>query len=331
MTRWPPILAIVLMLGLPQFAGAEVKEDTSGIFTLEVENDLFGAGTDRHYTNGMRFSWISAESTVPDWVRTGASYVPVFAIEGRKRLSYSLGQNMFTPDDITRTDAQPDDRSYAGWLYAGVGLISDTGSHFDNLELNIGLIGPASLAEFTQKGWHDAIGATRPEGWSHQLKTEPGVVLFYERKWRNRHEITPRGLGIDLIPHAGFALGNVFTYGAAGVTMRFGDDLPNDYGPPRIRPSLPGSGYFIPDDRFGWYLFAGVEGRAVGRNIFLDGNTFADSHSVDKRHWVGDLQFGAAVTLGRVRLAYTHVIRTEEFVSQENPDQFGSFSVSVRF
>src|SRR3546814_11015068 len=29
-------------------------------------------------------------------------------------------------------------------------------------------------------------------------------------------------------------------------------------------------------------LFAGVEGRAVLRNIFLDGNTFADSHSVDE-------------------------------------------------
>lgn len=65
--------------------------------------------------------------------------------------------------------------------------------------------------------------------------------------------------------------------------LRLGQRLPLDYGPPRIQPSLPGSGFFVPpQDRFGWYLFAGVEGRAVARNIFLDGNTFRDSRSVDK-------------------------------------------------
>jgi len=90
------------------------------------------------------------------------------------------------------------------------------------------------------------------------------------------------GLDADVLPHFGGALGNVFTYGAAGVTLRIGSGLEDDFGPPRIRPSLPGSAYFLPGKGFNWYLFAGLEGRAVLYNIFLDGNTFTDSHSVDK-------------------------------------------------
>ena len=50
-----------------------------------------------------------------------------------------------------------------------------------------------------------------------------------------------------MTPHVGGAVGNVLTYGAAGATLRFGEDLRNDLGgPQRIRPSLPGSAYFDP-------------------------------------------------------------------------------------
>lgn len=67
------------------------------------------------------------------------------------------------------------------------------------------------------------------------------------------------------------------------------------------------------------------------RNIFLDGNTFRDSRSVDKEPLVGDLQFGIAVTWRNVRLSYTHVLRTREFKTQGEADDFGAFSLSVRF
>lgn len=113
--------------------------------------------------------------------------------------------------------------------------------------------------------------------------------------------------------------------------MRFGENLPNDYGPPRIQPSLPGSAFYDPSDGFGWYIFAGIEGRAVAHNIFLDGNTFQDSRSVDKKPFVGDLQAGIAVTLWRTRVSYTHVLRTREFDGQDTTDSFGAFSASFRF
>ncbi len=78
-------------------------------------------------------------------------------------------------------------------------------------------------------------------------------------------------------------------------------------------------------------MFAGVEGRAIARNMFLDGNSCEDSHSVDKKYFVGDLQLGASVTVSTLRFSYTHVFRSEEYRGQIGGDQFGALTASVRF
>ena len=157
-------------------------------------------------------------------------------------------------------------------------------------------------------------------------------MLFYEQKYRNLENNAASELDSDFTPHWGFALGNIFTYGAAGATLRFGEGLQKDYGPPRIRPSLPGSGFFETGDHgFSWYVFAGVEGRVVARNIFLDGNSFADSRNVNSKPLVGDLQGGLVVTVDRVRLSFTHVLRSEEFESQDKPDIFGAVALSISY
>lgn len=309
------------------------QDDHDGILTLSLENDLF-SGEDDNYTNGVRLAVLSAENNLPKWIEEGASAFPLFAREGHKRWSFSLGQSIFTPEDITVRELQREDRPYAGWLYGSFGVTSDTGSRLDNLQLTLGVVGPPSGAEQTQKFFHDvfydSLHTRHPLGWHDQLDTEPGLVLEYERKWRKLHEFSPFGFGMDITPSIGGAVGNIYTHASVGAVARLGYDLPSDYGPPLIRPSLPGSDFFIPTQDFGWYLFAGVEGRAVARNIFLDGNTFSDSHSVDKRPFIGNLQTGIAFTYDDMRFAYTHIFYTEEFHGQRGGDAFGAFTVSWR-
>lgn len=355
-TRYPAVLSVSLITLIGATHHARAQTDTAsgpqstrtpdekwGV-SLSVENDLFTpTNSDQHYTNGVRLAFVSPEDSAPSAFLNVAKKIPFFASEGRIRTSYSLGQTMYTPDDITIAENQPDDRPWAGMLYGTAGLLSDTGlksdgdsnySRIDTLELTLGVVGPASLADKTQDFVHKNIDSPRPEGWDNQIKNEPILGLTYERKYRSWFEADIAGIEFDATPHGSLTLGNAFTNAEIGTMFRMGFDLPADYGPPRIRPSLPGSDFFVPDtDGFplSGYLFAGVAGRYVVRDITLDGNTFANSNSVDKEPLVGDLQIGVAFIIGQARLTYTHVYRTAEFTAQDGADQFGSVSLSFRF
>ncbi len=310
-----------------------------GTWTLNVENDRI-ANTDRHYSNGVRLGWVSEAEDGENFpeVRDALQMLYPLADVRGGRLGLELGHNIYTPTDTEARSLIADDRPYAGWLYASGSLYAETGKgigdHFtetlDKMALEVGVVGPAALGEPVQNEYHKLIGVETSKGWEHQLENEPGINLIGERKWRHK-ALRFHGLEADAIPHVGASLGNVYTHVNAGVTLRVGQELYVDYGPPLIRPSLSGFGAINPAEKFSWYAFAGIDGRWVLRNIFLDGNTFADSHSVDKKSLVGDFVAGVAVTYKDVRIAFTHVMRTKEFDTQTSSDQFGAITLSVRF
>lgn len=329
---------LLLALSLPSLALAQeedAEEDIyapeKGTFSLTFENDVF-SGSDRSYTNGVRASWVTGADKIPSLLRPFANAIPTFPENGDKRVSYALGQSMFTPDDITDYTLRTDDRPYAGWLYGSMGLVSDTGEQLDVLSLTLGIVGPASMAQHTQRIVHQHVtGSPEPRGWYHQLDNEPGMILSYERKWRSYYAFDLFGYGVDATPSLGASLGNVYTAAETGFTVRLGKYLPADYGPPRVRPALSGSDFFVPTEGFGWYVFAGAQGRFVAHNIFLDGNTFSSSHSVDKNNWVGDLQAGIAVTYDNTRITLSHVYRTKEYELQDEADSFSALTLSYQF
>ena len=316
----------------------------NGFITLEVENDLFAklANTDRHYTNGLKVSWMSAPTTdLPDWLKS-LSAPPLFGlftndknITGTThRVGVSLAHLIFTPDDTDNPAPIYNDRPYAAWLHTTFTLQSvrsnDVGESWqDQWALDVGVIGPDAGGEQVQNNWHKLINVERAEGWDHQLKNELGLNLSFERAWRSNIFETPKmfGLATDIIPYSSLALGNISTYAGAGAVWRIGPSLPDDFGPPRIYPASGGSEWFHASSGFDWYLFAGVEGRAVARDIFLDGNTFRDSQSVDKRPFVGDFKLGAVAVIGGARLSFTHDFRSHEFYGQPKIDQFGSLTL----
>jgi lipid A 3-O-deacylase len=336
--RLPLLLLTVALTAMPVLGqaqtlvrdGRDPDQDPPGILSLVMENDLF-YDTDQHYTSGVRATYLTPKGREPQWVRNAAMQLPMFDDKTDLRVEFGLGQSMFTPGDIRLTDPPEGERPYAGWLYGSVGVVARTGAVLDQFQVSLGVVGPASLAEQSQKAIHEVINSPEPMGWDHQLKNEPTLQFNYQRSWQSPKLDLPAEFALDATPHAGAALGNVFTYVNTGAMFRFGQNLPVDYGPPRVQPSLPGSGYFEhAPGGLAWYLFGGFDGRAVARNIFLDGNTFAESRSVDKETLVGDVQFGLAVIVNGVRFAYTHVIRSREYEGQADNDQFGALSVSLR-
>jgi hypothetical protein len=317
---------------LPTVAHAQTETDPNGTFTFLIENDAF-ADRDFYYSSGVQLSWLSP-SAPPEFVERGA-VLGEFMVDNveQRRGGLSLGQMFYTPQNTDLIIPDPTDRPYAAWLYVAGSVVSYSQEQLNTIELQVGVVGPSALGEEVQDLVHDWLEDNPARGWDSQLEDEFGFNLIIERKWRAIPLPEPGwDFGLDLTPHARLSLGNVATYVSAGATLRVGQNLASDFGAPLIRPSASGSAFFDKREGFGWYIFAGVEGRAVAQDIFLDGNTFVDSPpSVDKKPLVADFVAGAAVHLGSARITYAQVIRTKEFDGQDGNAKFGSLSVSWSF
>lgn len=318
--------------GVPAAAQPLPPPDPRETVSFVLENDslkLLGEPTDRYYTSGVRLGWSSAEGRLPGplaWVDDGLAGLLGPA---NTRWRFDFGQNFFTPEDKRRRDPDPRDRPYAGILYGTVGLDRRTSDTLDRFELQLGVIGPASLARDTQIFVHRIIDDPRPQGWGRQLRNEPVFNLNAERIWRLPVAATDFGEA-DVLPATGAQLGTLRVAANAGARVRFGQGLDRDFGAPRIRPAISDAPAPV-GEGFGWYVFGGVGGYVVGRDIFLDGNTWRDSRSVDRRTFVADFEVGAAVFWQNVRLSYTQVWRTKEFEDQEKAFKFGAVSLAFSF
>ena len=78
-------------------------------------------------------------------------------------------------------------------------------------------------------------------------------------------------------------------------------------------------------------ILSGEPFRTLLRNIFLGGNTFSESHSVDENLFVGDLQPGLVDQGNHFRLTYNQIFRTKDFEGQQGGDIFGALSLSYHF
>lgn len=323
-------LTAVVLMALP--ARAEPPQDAKGIYTIQVENDAastFKGTSDQYYTSGLRLGYTSGTNGVPD-VLAGLGHA-VWG-DGVQRISLELNQSIFTPRDTQARRPNPRDRPYAGYLNATLGLLQDTDNTRSLLALSLGVVGPSSLGQVVQNGFHNLIGDTPNRGWSAQLKDEPAVEILAERTFRV--PITQfHGFETDALPALTAGVGTVRDYVQAGVSFRLGQGLNSDFGASRIRPGLSGSDAYTPSRPFAWYVFAGADGQGIARDVFLDGSTFRNhSPSVSKRPYLGEFQAGLAAMLYGVQVTYTQTWQTDSFKGQKSGlFNFGSLALSARF
>ena len=179
-------------------------------FTLYLENDILNE-RDANYTHGTRLLWLTDAITYEDATK--------------KQHGYVVGQSIYTSEDIDAKELLPENRPYAGWLYGGYVIQNRyPDRRTDWIEFDIGMVGPSSYAEKTQTEVHRLFHNHLPQGWSHQIKDELGLVALYEQR-----RLVCRGNYYDIWPHWGFSLGNVQTYVNVGFSARLGFNLPEQY------------------------------------------------------------------------------------------------------
>ena len=347
----PRCLAITALCLLPTWALADEgcrsgmdRDDNPATVTVRSDNDLYGrAGQDQGYTNGVAITLVSpnladltSDPCLPAparWLNRYLAWMQPGGFE-QQNMVVGLSHGIYTPTDGTRSDLINEDRPYAGVATLSLGYNARSGNRLRTSHLRVGLVGPSAWGEGGQDSIHQLFGRDRFRGWDNQLRDEVVVQFLHERLWRHRPEANPGGWGWDAIGHAGGSLGNLATYANAGGEVRWGRLLPDDFGSDPMRPAGENSAPAVirPDgQQWAWHLFAGLDARAVAQDITLDGNTWKDSHSVDRRPVVADLSLGIAFTRGPWKIAGSHVRRTREFKGQVERPVFGSISLSRAF
>lgn len=337
---WAIIAASAVSAAMASSAPTAAQDQESGwspprgLYSFTLENDLF-AGADRDYTNGFRIDFVSEPGALTGFGESARDLVAWASFGETWYETFGLGQSLYTPTDIGAPAPLPGERPYAGHLYISYGLIGEGSRTLDTFTIDVGVVGPPSLGEQTQKLVHDIGGFIKPVGWATQLEFEPTIRLFFERQWRFDFDspigAERFGLGFDVIPRVQFALGNAETSAGAGLTVRFGSGLDGDWGPPRVAPALGGPGLQNRNQGFRWHVAAGVMGRGIARNLFLEGNSFGGVDGVSISRFVPEFQLGVSIGYGSVDFSYTHVIRDEEYQNQSRFGEFGAFNIRTRF
>ena len=278
-------------------------------FYITLENDLYH-DTDRAYTHGTR---------VFDLIDYAPSWATNFWPDKDVKFGWGFAQYMYTPSDISIAELIEDDRPYGGWLYIEFLLMARDDMFMDVVGIDIGVTGEEAGSDKTQELVHKYTDSVTPRGWDNQIGTEIGVDLLYQKKYRWRYENV-----FDVVSQSGGSLGNIYTYVNAGTMVRFGYNIPDNFGALRMEPAARNTSD-------GFYLFGGAEERYVLRNIFLDGNTFKDSHSVDKEEFVHDLYYGVGISLGNFEIVFSDTYRSKEFKGQDKGNAFSTLILSWKY
>ncbi|MEO1328537.1 MAG: lipid A deacylase LpxR family protein [Pseudomonadota bacterium] len=308
---------------------------------LVFDNDLIGGtGDDRQYTSGVFLKILLPADATP-WLET--ELADKFLGRSPRRLELTFGQMIFTPDDLNERDPIPDDRPYGAFLFVGAEattlkpnrrLGGVEGLVEDRVGLQLGVIGGVgALGEFSQDVSRSFAGGPKPEGYENGLETEPGLQIAAARAFRIYGDAF--GLDTEIKPFGEVAAGNVVTQGTLGLTLRIGDDLHYDQSRLDYRTGSSSGGWFGPVDGGAWGVEVGAQARAVGFNVFLDGNTFSGGPDadidIDREPLVLDAHWGVTYATRRFRAGYAMVWRSNEFEEQDEETIFGTLSLGVKF
>ncbi len=331
------IIASQLMFDLTAHADEDEailfpNRDPGRAWTLTVENDIF-AGQDGGYTNGLGFSVAHGpydnfdNSPMPDWVLRLVNKTYMAKLPERQRaVAYTVAQAMHTPTNISATVLQESEPSYSGFLGGRMRLYTIDRRHSDQLTFSVGVVGELSLAEPSQRLIHRVTGSEEPKGWDNQLENE--LVFQVEASHGDRLYATSseRALESDLIVRGAIGAGTMQSSVALSAVIRVGNLLELSHATAALLPDRQVNTLAFLNDS-AWYAFVGGELSIVANDIFINGNTFEDSHSVPLDHSRRVVSAGVSWNLGN--FAFTLLYAETDGGGETDP--FGSFSITSQF
>ncbi|MDE1314343.1 DUF2219 family protein [Vibrio aestuarianus] len=290
--------------------------------SLNIDNDgVFGV--DRDYTNGLFLTYTSGSITPYWWAKPlslsawGASSLDKWAI--------SIANKMWTPSDITLEKPEPNERPYAGFLYAEFNYISLHPQQASRFNLTLGTTGESSLSEKAQKIVHGITKSDDPNGWVYQVEDQVAGSVGYLSHFKLARYRSYFGTELEFSNVSEANIGNFRSDVSTGFMMRWGADLANNFGSAQIDAENPFYSGMIGTSNSGWFLFAGLEGRYRFNDVTIEGDRPLNGLEYDPQYYQVNVEHvqatavaGAAWYIKHFGASLSFTANTSEYEEDKN-------------
>lgn len=219
---------------------------------LHHDNDFFTL-TDRYYSSGLFLSYTHL-------LKNGL-------LDGdNEQLTFSIGQEVYTPSDIETTEISEQDRPYVGFLALQGSWSYVKKKHGIDASLLLGVAGNASGAGGFQRWYHQVFVISDPPVWVGEMENSlhANVYTSYRHEW----QLTPNPFSITLVAQPSLAFGTRDIYAHTDLIAYFGRKNP-------LHSSMAYNRIGSAQREIFFSLRAGY--RYVGLNALLEGNILGDT------------------------------------------------------
>jgi hypothetical protein len=320
---WRHLLGVAVVIGVlhPSYTAADSAE--SSVFTssasernqdpnycnrwaLGLDNDFLVPGSrDQDYTYGL-----SVLHTGTDLAEE-LYFAPVNLVDrslglgNSSRQAAEFGLYGFTPEDIERPDANPEDRPYASLVYIATRneRVYPLSGTVISSQLTLGVLG-LDLVGDLQKGLHSLIDGDSPQGWRHQI-SDGGEPTF--RYSLARQQLLGEPTGRLEVKHTQSVSVGYITEASWGLNFRTGqlNSAWHNFHPEQA--SYAETSAQLKNRTAERFFWAGIALKARAYNAFLQGqwrDSAVEYDGSDLRHLIVEVWLG-----------YTHGFANGMFVS----------------
>ncbi|WP_232771184.1 lipid A deacylase LpxR family protein [Colwellia sp. 75C3] len=290
------INVIVICLAIIMAFSVVAQEYNTDSISLSLDNDGL-LGSDRGYTNGL-FLKYNSNSTVdikeksPFILKTIGSLLPLQQ-QSNKGWGITVGQQIWTPTDLTSPFEGENDRPYTGFLFIEANVFEFSAESANKYSLMLGAVGPDAFGENSQKSVHSLIGSPKPMGWGRQIENQTVFNFSYEGQ-----RLLTRSAGwFDKDYDTGLSgrinVGNYQSEVALGSTIRWGENLEESFASVGVMPGNYIDPSVLSKSRSGQFYYLSVEARYRFQDITIDGARPKHLFDVHTEHWQATISTGA--------------------------------------
>lgn len=297
-------------------AAPNVHAYNAGSISFSTDNDGI-VGTDKNYTNGVFIEYNSAaisqfETNAPLPLNYIAALLPLKS-STQKGWRFRIGQQMWTPENIEAIEPVHNERPYAGLLFFEAGIYQYSPASVDKYSAMIGVTGPNSLTEKSQKLIHDIIGSEDPMGWDYQIESQAVFNLGYQGHRLITRQQTSLINDYDISGVGRMNVGNYQSEVAIGGVARWGLNLANNFGAIGFSPGKFVDVSVLSSSKSGYFLFTGIESRYRFNDITIDGDRPDVVPDTNVKHLQATAVLGAVYYQPKWGASLSFAITTPEY------------------